>query len=194
MQPYPDKFLMQGLRKKQKLCCQYFYREYFPMVLSYVERNKGSRSDAEDVFQDALTILYLRLREGKLKLKCSLKTYFFSICRHVWLKRLCRRNRELLSENMEAHEEPASYAVQDPYINEEKLEMNRLLQEHFLSIPEDCQKLLSMYLRKIPLKEIAEYMGLKSEDYAKSRKYLCKNMLRKRILSDPACKLLLKND
>jgi hypothetical protein len=49
-------------------------------------------------------------------------------------------------------------------------------------------------MEKTPLKTIAGMMGFKNENYAKARKYMCKNMLRKRILNDPSCKILLCDD
>jgi hypothetical protein len=38
------------------------------------------------------------------------------------------------------------------------------------------------------MSEIAESIHSSSVKYVKTRKYLCKNMLRKRILNDPACR------
>ena len=49
-------------------------------------------------------------------------------------------------------------------------------------------------MKDLPLRQIAEELGLKNEEYAKARKYSCKNMLRKRIKNDPACKPYLNYD
>ena len=64
----------------------------------------------------------------------------------------------------------------------------RLYHLHFLTLPEECQKLLMYFINKTPLKAIARIMGFKDTRYAKQRKYLCKNMLRKRIMNDPRSK------
>jgi hypothetical protein len=79
-------------------------------------------------------------------------------------------------------------------MNEAKLEQTRLYQVHFLSLPKDCQKLLKMFVQKKTMKEITKALGIKTEKYAKTRKYLCKNLLRKRILKDPKCQHLLTHD
>ena len=89
---------------------------------------------------------------------------------------------ELVQEPSEEYD-PLAFSV-----NEEKLEKTRLYQHHFISLPEDCQKIIKMFLDQIPFKEIAVKMGFKNEAYAKTRKYLCKNMLRKIILKDPRYK------
>jgi hypothetical protein len=41
------------------------------------------------------------------------------------------------------------------------------------------------------LKEIADEMGYKSEFYAKTKKYLCKEALKRMVENDPAIKALL---
>lgn len=48
--------------------------------------------------------------------------------------------------------------------------------------------LLRLFLKQISLKEIAEIMGFSTEKYAKLRKFLCKEELKRRILSDPEYK------
>ncbi|MEI6899931.1 MAG: hypothetical protein WCL00_08635, partial [Bacteroidota bacterium] len=91
-------------------------------------------------------------------------------------------------------EEP--YEMYEHFVNElkeEELERKRLLQKHFLSLPHKCQKVLEMFVNETPLKEIAWRLGYKNEEYAKSRKYMCKSMLRKRILNDPKFKPFLRN-
>jgi hypothetical protein len=42
-----------------------------------------------------------------------------------------------------------------------------------------------LFLKKLSLREIASIMGYKSENYAKTRKFDCKEELKKRILNDP---------
>ena len=70
-------------------------------------------------------------------------------------------------------------------IDEENLEKTRLCQLHFLSLPADCQKILKMFLRKSQHERNCRISWDSKVDYAKTRKYLCKNMLRKKILNDP---------
>jgi RNA polymerase sigma factor (sigma-70 family) len=182
-----DEVLIKGLKEQNSRCIKYLYKEFFPMAKSIVERNSGSYEDAEDVFQDSIVVLYKRLTEENITLKCSLKTFFFGICKNLWMQRLDRKWRLLYSENM-AEEPVGSYEIIDKEFSEEILERKRLFQKHFLTLPHRCQKILLLYLKNFPLRKIAEELGLKNEEYAKSRKYNCKNLLRKRIMNDPQCK------
>lgn len=187
---FSDDAILTGLKEKRSECIRYFYREYFPLAKSIVEKNSGSYQDAEDVFQDGIIVLYQKILTGPLQLNCSLKTFFFSMCRNIWMQRLDRKWRLLYQDDLvsEAAEEYDSNPLE---LNEEKLEKTRLYQNHFLSLPADCQKILQMFLAKVSLKQIRDSMGFKDVNYAKTRKYLCKNMLRKRILRDPRYKMFL---
>ena len=187
---FSDEAILEGLKEKRSESIRYFYREYFPLAKSIVEKNSGSYQDAEDVFQDGIIVLYQKILTEPLQLNCSLKTFFFSMCRNIWMQRLDRKWRLLYQDDLvsEAAEEYDAIPLE---LNEEKLEKTRLYQNHFLALPADCQRILQMFLAKVSLKKIAEYMGFKDVNYAKTRKYLCKNMLRKRILKDPRYKMFL---
>jgi RNA polymerase sigma factor (sigma-70 family) len=187
---FSDEAILKGLKEKRSDCIRYLYREYFPLAKSIVEKNSGSYQDAEDVFQDGVIILYQKILSGPLTLNCTLKTFFFSICRNIWMQRLDRKWRLLYQDDL-VSETVEDYDAIPIELNEEKLEKTRLYQLHFLSLPADCQKILKMFLSKTSLKEISEHMGFKDVSYAKTRKYLCKNMLRKKILRDPRYKMFL---
>jgi RNA polymerase sigma factor (sigma-70 family) len=185
---FSDEALLKGLKSKRTDCIRHLYKEFFPLVKSIVERNSGNHEDAEDVFQDALIIIYEKIMSDSISLQCSLKTYFFSICKNIWMQRLDRKWRllyqdELVQEPSEEYD-PIAFSL-----DEEKLEKTRLYQTHFINLPEDCQKIIKMFLDHTPFKEIAGKMEFSNVAYAKTRKYLCKNMLRKRILKDPRYKM-----
>jgi len=184
---HSDTSLIQGLRQKKSESIRYLYKEFFPVIRSIVERNSGNRQDSEDVFHDGLIVLYMRSQNKTFTLKSSLKTYFYAVCRNLWLQRLERKYRLLYQADFEIHEDSEEYATDDQYVREEQLEKMRLYHQHFFNLPLDCQALLKLFFRKVPLKEIAKVLGFKDENYAKTRKYMCKNMLRKKILNDPIC-------
>jgi RNA polymerase sigma factor (sigma-70 family) len=187
---FSDDAILQGLKEKRADCIRHLYREYFPLARSIVEKNSGTYEDAEDVFQDGIIVLYQKILSGPLVLNCSLKTFFFSICRNIWMQRLDRKWRLLYQDEI-VSESIGDYDSVPAELNEEKLEKTRLYQLYFLSLPADCQKILKMFLSKVSLKEISECMGFKDVTYAKTRKYLCKNMLRKKIMKDPRYKMFL---
>jgi RNA polymerase sigma factor (sigma-70 family) len=190
---YSDEAIITGLKEKRGVSIDYLYSEYFPMVKSIVVKNFGTYEDAEDVFHDGLMILYEKIQKGTLVLTCSLKTFFFAICRHIWLQRLERKTRLIYCADV-VNESAEDYYSLPFEIDEANLEKVRICQFHFLFLPEDCQKILRMFFSKVRMSEIAKYMGFKDPYYAKVRKYLCKNMLRKKILNDPRYKTYFDNE
>lgn len=190
---YSDEAIVEGLRLRSDFIIEYIYQEYFQTIKYLINKNTGYDEDAEDVFQDALIIIYKKIREDQFNLTCSFKTYLYSVSRNLWLQKLGKRktiNKDI--QDVENYIEMPDDSSYEDHVEEN--EKYKLYQLHFLSLGEDCQKVLRLFLKKTPLKEIARIMGYKTEKYAKTRKFLCKEELKKRVLNDPQCQKLLNND
>lgn len=186
---YTDEAIVDGLKKRDSLIIRYIYKEYYPTIKFLITTNSGTETDAEDVFQDALVVLYRKISRENLVLTSSFKTFLYSICRNLWLQRLDRRvfrNEFLEMEDLGELQE-VTYSEQP----EEEQEKYRLFQQHFFRLSEDCQKVLKLFMGKTSLKEIAEIMGFKTEKYAKTRKFMCKEKLKTAIINDPNFKKYL---
>ena len=72
-----------------------------------------------------------------------------------------------------------------PLLSDPKNVLAKLFQKHFKRLEKDCQKLLLLFLKKVPLKDIAEELGIGSQQYIKRKKYKCKEQLVRYIKSDP---------
>jgi RNA polymerase sigma factor (sigma-70 family) len=190
---YSDEAILEGLRLRSDYIINFIYKEFFPLIKFLVTENGGADEDAEDIFQDGIIILYNKISLNQLVLSSSFKTYMYSICRNLWLQKLNKRKAiyDKLSDVEEFIDLPKDM-LQEASI--EEAEMHRIIQIHFLSLPEDCQKILKLFIKNIPLREIAGIMGFKTENYAKTRKYLCKEDLKKRIADDPRSQKFIKND
>jgi len=188
---YSDEAILEGLRLRSDYIINFAYKEFFPLVRFLVAENGGSGEDAEDIFQDGIIILYNKIILNQLILTSSFKTYMYSVCRNLWLQKLNKRKAiyDKLTDVEEFIDLPADM-LQQASIAE--TELHRIIQIHFLSLPNDCQKVLKLFIKNIPLQEIAGIMGFKTENYAKTRKYLCKQDLKKRIADDPRSQKLLK--
>jgi RNA polymerase sigma factor (sigma-70 family) len=184
---YTVEAILKGLKSNDNEVLNFIYRKYFPEIRFFVIKNSGSDEDAQDVFQEAIIIIYKKLRDGVLDLTCSFKTYLYSVCRIVWLKQLEKRKikKDGFSDNQvfvdlqEGVDEMA-----------EEQERYKLYQKHFQTLHVDCQTILKLFLEKVPLKEIANRMNINSEKYLKKRKFQCKEILVKRIQNDPNFKKL----
>jgi RNA polymerase sigma factor (sigma-70 family) len=184
--PYTNEWLVKGLMESRESCIKFIYREYFPMIMSIVGSQHGNMEDAEDIFHDGLIIIFNRLKNKRFTLNCSLKTYLFSVCKNLWRRRLERKYRLLYATDSYLHEDAGAYHKEAE--EEEYIEKFRLYKKHLTEMPEFCRILLTLYISKTPLHDIARIMNYKDSEYVKARKYYCKNLLRKKILNDPECK------
>lgn len=181
---YSDEGIVEGLRLRKHEIIKFVYKEYFPMTRHLIVNNSGTDQDAQDIFQDALVIVYKRIVSNELTLNSSFKTFLYSICRNIWLQRLGKRKERIQDiVDFESIIEIPEPTVEE--INSVENKKHKLFQTHFLNLSEDCQKVLQLFLRKISLREIASIMGYKTEKYAKTRKYNCKEELKTRIINDP---------
>jgi RNA polymerase sigma factor (sigma-70 family) len=191
MHRYTDDELLEGLRQRRRTCIDYLYQEYYPVVRHYLKQNSGNHQDVEDLLQDTIIVLYQRCRVQPFILECTLKTYFMSVCRNLWLQRLERKYRLLYQADCEMHEAQGVYTLEDQELKEENLEQQRLFYKNLMQLPNDCRRLLQLYCLKVPYKEIARLMKYKDEIYVKTRKYSCKKLLRRKIMNDPECQQFL---
>jgi len=189
---YTDKELIEGLRQRKPCCIDYLYQEYFPVLRHHLIQNSGNRQDVEDLFQDTVIVLYKRSLVHPFNLGCSLKTYFMAVSKNLWLQRLERKYRLLYQAECEVNEPREIYSPEDQELREENLEKQRLFYKNLMSLSTECRRLLQLYCLKIPYKEIARLMNYKNEVYVKTRKYSCKNLLRKKIMKDPECQQYIK--
>ncbi len=191
---YSDEQILKGILRHDNLILQYIYKQYYYKINYFIKKNQGSEDDASDVFQEAIIVIYRKLKENDLIFeKSSFAGYLFSVCRFLWLKQLEKRRieKEKLIDSLPFQED-----LYDENLVEviEKNERYGLYQKHFATLSTDCQKLMQMFFEKVPLREIAKVMGYKSEKYAKTRKYKCKEILIKRIKQDTEFKKILEDD
>ncbi len=181
---YSDEAILEGLRLRSDYIINFIYKDFFPLIRFLVVENGGREEDAEDIFQDGIIIIYNKINVNQLTLTSSFKTYMYSVCRNLWLQKLNKRKAifDKLTDVEEYIDLPKTLLNE---VTVRETEMHRIIQIHFLSLHEDCQKVLRLFTKNIPLRDIATVMGYKTEKYAKTRKYLCKEELKKRIADDP---------
>lgn len=149
-------------------------------IIRFVLDNGGNRSDAQDVFQEALVLFDRNLREGRFEGKSALATYFVAIAKWRWvtLRRQQGRYTEL---------SPAQYdgEVDSPEAETLRIEHRELLAEAMAQIGERCRDLLRLYQLEYSMEEIAGKMGYSGADVAKKEAFRCRMRLRERLENSP---------
>lgn len=140
-----------------------------------VLNNNGSVLEAEDVFQEAMVVLYRKIRENDFELTSSLNTYLYAIARLIWLKELDSKKRKKTDvkefSDLDKSEEESLLATIE--LNE-KL---KLFRQIFDELSENCKRILRMFLNGIAIAEITKIMGYSSDQHTKNRRFRCKKTL-----------------
>jgi RNA polymerase sigma factor (sigma-70 family) len=178
-----DEDIVAGLRKRDNRVLQFIYKNSFTPVKQLVLHNAGSETDAEDIFQEALIVIFKKLRaEPEFKLESAFNTYLYSIARLLWLKHLKKIKKmdiDPLNRDMEERIE-----FEEPSPVEDKDLRMAIYQRTLTKIPEDCQKILRLTAQDLSSSEIAQQLGFRSEGYVRKRRHFCKEFLINKIKED----------
>ena len=85
---YTNEELLHGILRNDNLILQYIYKNFFYKINFFIKKNSGDDDDSNDIFQEAIIIIYRKLKANDLVLDCSFETYLYSVCRFLWLKQL----------------------------------------------------------------------------------------------------------
>ncbi len=176
-----DQVIIAGIIEGDERILTCFYRDNIRYIQGYILRNYGNLEDVEDVFQDALVVLYQKLRSGLLEIRVPIKTYFYGICRNLWRNRLKKKEKLIIDDGQNRFEE----GINDPLIaNIENQEREHLYRKYFQKLSADNKKLLYLFFEGKSMKEISIITGY-SEGYTRKKKFEAKRQLLKMIEKDP---------
>lgn len=145
----------------------YLYQEYFPVIQHYIKENNGSEEDAADVFQDSLIVLYDKVRTDGFKMTCAMKTYLYSICRNLWLKKL--RSKKQYTKTKDA----LDFIELSPDVSAilEEDEQSKAVASLLKKIDEDGEQvLISYYFEGLSTAEVTKKLGYANEFVTRNKK------------------------
>jgi RNA polymerase sigma factor (sigma-70 family) len=178
---YNEQALLKGLANSESKAIETLYKSHFGMIQHFVVNNNGSFDDARDIFQEAMIALYEKVQIDSFSLSCQIKTYLFSICKHLWLKRLQQMGR--YSSPLNAEEASISVDI-DIAEMDHKDAAFAIMDRALNSLGEPCKSLLEgYYLNKKGMQELATEFGYTNADNAKNQKYKCLMRLKKLFFS-----------
>ena len=169
-----------GSFQSENAAIRFLYFKYYPKIEWYILKNNGTKTEAADVFQDSMIVLYHRLKQDATPLQSSIWTYLYSVCRNTWLKKMRTKGR-VVSITEKYATIPSEGNHPETLIQEERA---KFIQETLKDMKEDCKKiLLFYYFDKLPMKTIAKKMKFSNEQVAKNKKYNCLKTLKKNVLA-----------
>ncbi len=177
-----DKLLLEGLAIQDKASIETIYKSHFPMIQNLIINNKGSMDDASDTFQEAMIVLYQKSLDNEFQLNCLIKTYLYSVCKRIWLKKL----QQIQRFGLQADDFEEYVAIEEDVTKHEKQQDRFHIMENALSkIGEPCKSLLeAYYIQKKHMNEIAAEFKYTNADNAKTQKYKCLMRLKKLFFAE----------
>ena len=172
-----EQALLKGMANNDSKAIETIYKDNFTMVQSFILHNNGSYDDARDIFQEAMIALYEKAQSESFVLTCQIKTYVYSICRRLWLKRLQQLGR--YSNQVDNLDETVP-VEEDLDLHEKRNAEFMIMDRAMNSLGEPCKSLLEgYYLKKMGMQELASEFGYTNADNAKNQKYKCLMRLKK---------------
>jgi len=188
MEMISDKDYITGILEHNDQIINQIYKQFIPMVRKMIVLTGGSNENVRDVFQDAIIIIYRKIKSGELELNCRFSTYLYAVTKKLWIQELKLRRRA------RTHAEEPVTIVEEPDETEEYRDtIKELLLRHFNDLSDDCRKILRMYFNGATVDDIQLIMQYNTRHHTIDRKYRCKRSLIKRIISDPIFKKI-KNE
>lgn len=152
------------------------YEKYFELTKNFVLNNSGNLSDAEDIFQDAMMILFVKLSDENFKTYTCLSNYVMGISKNLWLKKL--RNRKFYVEFPDEYYQTNQIEI-DSAIENERDYLDKMA-DYVMQISTHCQNLITdiFYYQK-NMDEIKEKYRYSSQHNAQNQRYKCVAQIRK---------------
>lgn len=172
-------YFITGIRNNDKKVVTAIYDKYLKKVSYFVQRNGGNITEAKDIFQDALIIIFQKIEKDDLHLQKSFGSYLVGVCQKLWLKKLHQKKKEMDRGTVFELEKQNTIDFHIVFREQQKL-----YKEKFNLLSVDNQKILNLYFAKKKMSEIAKIMGYKSANYAQKKKHYAKKELIELIKAD----------
>lgn len=172
-----DASFIKGFLEGNPKILKYIYDKSYNYVEYYVVSRGGSKKDAEDIFHNALLLIFVKLKEGKINIQ-KFDNYLFTVCKNLW-KREKSKNRVTNIDTIPLISEELNMAAF--YLENEQWE---LYKEKFKLISEQCREILKMVFDKKTYDEIVLKYAYSSKIVARQRVFKCKKRLIQLIKKD----------
>ncbi len=170
-----DPVWVTGLHRNDPAVIRALYTEHFPSVKQYVLQNSGTGSDAQDVFQEAMTVLWLTVKDGRFHTGTGTDPggFLFRVAKNKWLDVV----RSAAHKHMKVvHDDRRLEGSADvPDDIEERVVRLRGVYD---KLDDKCRTILDQfYFERKDLATIAATMGVEEESI-RTIKYRCMMKLR----------------
>ena len=175
-----DKQLIAQLKQRDRNALTNVYQDYKTEFFRFMSRYNAEKNTLEDIFQDALIVLYENAQAGKIDaLKSTVKTYLFGIGKFMLFKHFRNAKKEVPTEETYIFDRYEQAVIEDVYEDEGLNDYQAKLAANFKKLGEKCREILELfYLQGMKLDEITQTQGYENKNVAKSQKSRCLKTLK----------------
>ena len=172
--------------KEEDPCLKQLYKDSYKSILSFVLKNNGKEEDGKEVLQNAIIVLYEKIKKGNFTLTAKLSTYLFSVAKNQWYGQLKKQNKFMAIEEDKVEIAYGTTYQEETGFVEENANKKALVISIMNQLKNDCKEILiySVY-QNYSMKEIAEMMDFKNEQIARNKKSKCLGYFKGLILKSP---------
>lgn len=178
-----EKRIIESLNAGETKALQEVYHEYRQPFRLWIKSRFSSVNveTIDDVFSDVVLDFYENVKRGKYSPTASLKTYLFTLGRNKIINIVKKKAMHYTKEHQIIAEVEERTTV-NPFQEQQKNEQHTVIQEAMKSLCDDCRNILTnFYYHGLSMNEIADKMGYKNSDVAKSKKNVCYKKLKKQV-------------
>lgn len=172
--------LVYGLRKNDEDAYRYLMR-YYPMCCKIIWQNGLNEQASEDIFQDAIFILFQNFQKVSFQLESKVSTYLYGICRNLSLDE-SRRKGKMPKANLPTDEyaEENGYEIERIVGEYEELPSQEEILMEIESMGPPCSHIIMLsFFNKAAISEIMKKMGYPNENATRQAKNRCMTRLKK---------------
>jgi RNA polymerase sigma factor (sigma-70 family) len=179
---YAEHEIIEGIKNNNEALITDLIEILKPQVFRWVRANSGTKTDAEDNFEQTWEVVIINIYTGKYK-EGNFAGYFKTISRNLWLKGITgpgieRKTGILINEMKDLSEEERNAKI----AKDNNIE---IVHQKFMQLDKKCREILTRkYIKDIKMKDIAVQMD-STENFVKIKLFRCKKKLLELLKNDP---------
>ena len=174
-QAHEDQKYIEALLTNDSRLLREIYSRFSGKIISFIKKNSGDESDARDIIQETLIVLYRQAFEKKLVLTCPFEAYFFLLCKRRWLNKLKESSSKqvTIEDDLPSMDDGREQAAAET----ERFELKyKVLEQKLSELGEKCREIITLSLQIKSMEALAEKLNV-SYAYIRKKKSLCMKQL-----------------
>jgi len=173
--------IVEAIKLNDKEVLKSLYKNNYHKIEALVLKNKGTKEQAKDIYQEAFIAVWKNVRMDKFvpENDSAINGYLYTIAKNKWLDYLRSSPYRKVTSYHESINVVVNNVAEDQHeIDSDHEEKLSLVMEAFKGMGDSCKSLLSkFYFEKKSMKEIAKELKLDAAS-ARNKKYRCMQSLR----------------